>query len=98
MPIERSSPTVRSRRLMEKVQRSFGVDSLSGAPLLHRGNRVAPIDCRDDGQLKSRDLVEAGCVVFAFNERGRRRKRELLPDNFASTADGECPEDEFLRA
>lgn len=99
MAIERSNPTVRSRRLMEDVHaRSFSTDSLSGAPFLHRGNCVAPIDCRNDGQLESRDAVEAGSVVLAFNGRSRRRKRELLPDNFASAADGDCPQHEFLRA
>ena len=74
------------------------MDALSGAPLLQRGNRVAPIDRRNDGQLKSRDAFETGCVVLAFNDRGRRRKCELLPDNFASTANCECSEYEFLRA
>ena len=74
------------------------VDALSGAPLLQRGNRVAPIDRRNDGQLKSRDAFEADCVVLAFNGRGRRRKCELLPDNFAATANCDCSEYEFLRA
>ena len=72
--------------------RSFSMDALSDAPLLQRGNRVAPIDRRNDGQLKSRDAFEADGVVLAFNGRGRRRKCELLPDNFASTANCECSE------
>src|SRR6187200_3714240 len=98
MAIERSNPTVRSQRLMVTCgARAFGMDALPGAPLLQRGNRIAPIDRRNDGQLESRDAFEAGGVVLAFNGRCRRRERELLPDNFASTANGECPEHEFLR-